>query len=147
MKKLFPEVRDVSPSKTWHSGNPSHLQPVFDSNQVWVTSNISSSGFSCKQVCASSPLQPIFCIAESRRRKELAQPPSTAVPNAGSPPAPLFHAATAREWELGARSPFGHLSPAGLAAVPPSRDAASGCTLECRQRAPERERGSRLTGE
>lgn len=130
-----------------HSGNPSHLQAIFDSSQVWVTSNISSSSFRCRQVCASSPLQPIFSLAESRERKGLAEPLSTAVPNTGSPPAPLFHAATAGERELGARSSFGHLSAARLTAMPPSRDAASGCTLACRQRVPERERASRLTGE
>lgn len=146
MKKLFPEVLDVSPSQTWHSENPSDLQPIFDSSGVQMTSNISSPSFSCKQVCASSPLQPVFCLAERKQRKGLAQPPSTTVPNASSPPASSFHAVMAGEQELGARSSFRHLSPAGLAAVPPSQDTESGCTLVCHQCAPGRDRG-RLTGE
>jgi len=75
----------VSPGKTLCLGNPPHVQPVSDSSRVQVTSSISSSGFSCKRARVSSPLRPIFCLAESGQHEGLARPPSAAAPNPGSP--------------------------------------------------------------
>lgn len=140
MKKLFPEVLDASPNKTRCSGNPSCLRPIFHSSGVRVTSNISSSGFSCKQVCATSPLQSIFCLAESREGEGLAQPRSTAVPSADSPPAPPFPRCDGHRAGVGSqvlvRSPP-HVR--ACRCVPfPGRSVAMR-TLACCQHAPERE--------